>query len=121
MPAKVHYTRPNTSHGGSSEGDIRHEPDWSQTHDHRIGFRDRNDRHPGLTHQGDEWDSEQEQEFLAQAKKEADELGQELGKHDLVNVREFMTKQEVCVCSRFSAVIESLRWIDDASRARIII
>lgn len=95
MVGKPHYTSPNTSHQGSSEQDIQNEPDWSKTHNHRIGFRDRNDRHPGLTHHGEEWASEQERVFLEQARKEAEELGKELGEHDLINVREFMTKQEV--------------------------
>lgn len=98
MAAKPHYTRPDRRHGGSSENDIRNEPDWAKTHNHRIGFRDRNDRHPGLTHHGEEWSSEEEREFLAQARKEAEELGKKLGEHDLLNVREFMTKQEVCAC-----------------------
>lgn len=96
MAAKPHYTRPDTSHAGSSEKDILKEPDWARTHGHRIGFRDRNDRNPGLTHHGEEWSNEQEREFLAQARKEAEELGKKLGQRDLLNVREFMTKQEVC-------------------------
>ncbi|KAJ5815359.1 hypothetical protein N7474_007136 [Penicillium riverlandense] len=94
MTESSHYTRPNTSHPGSSADDIRDEPDWTRTHNHRIGFRDRNDRHPGLTHHGDEWESEEESKFLEQAKKEAKELEMELGKQDLVDVREFMAKQE---------------------------
>lgn len=96
MVSTVHYVRPNKGHRASSESDILNEPDWAQTHNHRIGFRDRNDRRPGITHHGEEWTSEQEREFLAQARKEAKELGEKLGEHDLLNVREFMTKQEVC-------------------------
>lgn len=94
-PAAPHYTRPNRNHSGASEDEIRNEPDWAQTHSHRIGYRDRNDRHPGFTHHGEEYSNEEEREFLAQAKKEAQELRKQLGEHDLTNVRDFMTKQEV--------------------------
>lgn len=94
MPSLPHYTRPKKSHPGSSREDILNEPDWFTLHNHRIGLRDRNDRVPGLTHTGDEWDEELSQ-FLEQAKKEAQELGQALTEHDLVTVRDFMEKQEV--------------------------
>lgn len=93
--ATPHYTRPDRSHGGSSKDDIQNEPEWVKTHNHRIGFRDRNDRHPGHTHIGDEWNTEQEREFLVQAKKETDKLNTELEERDLINIRDFMTKQEV--------------------------
>lgn len=95
MVASPQYTRPDRSHVGSSADDILNEPDWAKTHNHRIGFRDRDDRHPGFTHHGDDWSSEEERKFLAQAKEEAEELGRKLGKHDLLDVREFMNRQEV--------------------------
>lgn len=101
MAPSRHYTRPDRSHLGSTTDDILNEPEWAKTHNNRIGFRDRNDRFPGFTHHGDEWHTEQEQEFLAQAKKEAEELGSRLVKHDLTHVREFMTKQEVCASTSF--------------------
>jgi nitrate reductase (NAD(P)H) len=95
MATTPHYTRPNRSHGGSSLEEIKNEPDWSTTHKYRIGFRDRHDRHTGYTHAGD--DTPEERGFLAQAKKEAEKLQEELGERQLINVREFMTKQEVCL------------------------
>ncbi|KAF3014890.1 hypothetical protein E8E15_004993 [Penicillium rubens] len=82
------------SHAGASEEDVLNEPDWVITHNHRIGFRDRDNRHPAYTHVGDDWGPEQEQEFLAQAKKEADELNKKLVEHDLITVRDYMDKQE---------------------------
>lgn len=97
MAATPHYTRPDRSHGGSSKDDIQNETDWAKTHNHRIGFRDRNDRHPGYTHIGDEWNTEQERQFLVQAKNQANELKAELEGDDLTNVRDFMTKHEVCI------------------------
>lgn len=105
MASSPHYTRPDRSHLGSTADEILKEPEWSKTHGHRIGFRDRNDRFPGFTHQGDEWRTEQEREFLEQAKQEAQELGTRLGKHDLTNVRDFMTKQEVCTISNLTGSI----------------
>jgi nitrate reductase (NAD(P)H) len=97
MTAKPHHTRPNRRHGGSSRDEIQNEPDWTKTHNHRIGFRDRNDRHPGYTHVGDEGDTVRQSEFLALAKKESEELSTELKHRKLLNVREFMAKQEVCI------------------------
>jgi hypothetical protein len=93
--ATPHYTRPMRSHAGASEEDVLNEPDWVITHNHRIGFRNRDNRHPAYTHVGDDWGPEQEQEFLAQAKKEADELNKKLVEHDLITVRDYMDKQEV--------------------------
>lgn len=93
--AKPHQTWADRSHGGSSKEEIRGEPDWVRTHNHRIGFRDKDDRQPGLTHVGDEWNTEQQRQFLALANQEADELSTELKGKKLINVREFMTKQEV--------------------------
>jgi nitrate reductase (NAD(P)H) len=94
--ARPHHTRPDRSHAGSSKQEIQNEPDWVQTHNHRIGFRDKNDRHPGLTHVGDEWHTEQQRQFLDQAKREAEELSKEIKDKKLIDVREFMAKQEVC-------------------------
>lgn len=97
MPAtsKPHDTCPDRSHGGSTKEEIQDEPDWIQTHNHRIGFRDENDRRPGLTHVGDERHTEQQRQFLTQAAEEAEELRTDIKAHKLVGIREFMTKQEV--------------------------
>ncbi|CAI7581769.1 unnamed protein product [Penicillium crustosum] len=92
MAATPHYTYPKRS--GSSRDDVLNEPDWAITHSHRIGFRDRDDRHLAHTHTGDDWDPEQEREFLAQAKQEAEELSKKLREHDLINVRDYRNKQE---------------------------
>lgn len=108
MTPRPHYTHPDRSHGGSSKDEIQNEPDWINTHSHRIGFRDLNDRHPGHTHVGDEWDTERQREFLTQAKKEAEELSEELRNKTLINVREFMTKQEVCTRISVNSLLGSL-------------
>lgn len=118
MTETPHYTRPMRSHGGSSRDDVLNEPDWAITHSHRIGFRDRDDRHPAYTHIGDDWDPEQEREFLAQAKQEAEELSKKLGEHGLINVRDYMSKQEVCTSVSQTSL---LALIPDCSLPRIII
>jgi hypothetical protein len=53
-------------------------------------------RRTGYTHFEDEWITLEEGGFLAQAKKGAEKLEKVLGENDLINVRESMTKQEVC-------------------------
>lgn len=45
---KVHH------HPGSSAHDIAKEPDWNAGHEHRIGFKNSQDRVPGITHEYDE-------------------------------------------------------------------
>ncbi len=90
-----HHTHPDRSHAGSSKEEIQNEPDWVHTHNHRIGFRDKDDRHPGLTHVGDECHTEKQRQFLDQAKKEAAELRRQITNKELINIREFMEKQEV--------------------------
>lgn len=102
MATTPHYTLPNRSHVGSSVEEIKNEPDWSTTYKYRIGFRDKHDRHTGYTHAGDEWITPEERDFLAHAKKEAEKLQEELGGKELIDVREFMTQQEVCSDSSVS-------------------
>lgn len=76
---------------GATPQDIFNEPEWSQTHSHRVGLRDKNDRFPGITHAGDDWRFEIEQE--AEAK--MGELREMVSKGSLLTVRDFMNKQEV--------------------------
>ena len=94
----ISYRTHVRGHPGSSKEDIENEPDWSTTHPHRIGYRDRYDRIPGLVHGGDESDESDESDssFNRKAKKEEDELRQKLKQHKLVNFREAKQKQEVC-------------------------
>lgn len=96
MNSKPHYTCPDRSHAGASWEDIQNEPDWLRSHNNRIGFRDHSDRLLGYTHIGDEWNTEEDRQFLARAKEEAEELNRDLGGQNLVNFRELMTLQEVC-------------------------
>ncbi|KAF9884796.1 hypothetical protein FE257_001212 [Aspergillus nanangensis] len=70
--------------------DIFNEPDWTRTHNHRIGLRDREDRFPGLTNEP--YDSRYSLEHESEQK-----IAELRAKHDrgeLLSVRDFMTKQE---------------------------
>lgn len=48
-------------HPGSTDSDVANEPDWAadDLHGHRIGYRNQNDRLPGITHTGDEGNQEE--------------------------------------------------------------
>ena len=59
----------------------------------RIGYRNRQDRFPGLTHAGDERGDEVE--FQQRALKEQEELKSRIKKGDLINFRDVITQQEV--------------------------
>lgn len=65
---------------------MQNEPNWVKTHNHRIGYRYRDDRHPGYTHIGNYCNAEQQREYLAQANKEAKKLDKELEKFNLIHV-----------------------------------
>ncbi|KAM0205836.1 hypothetical protein ACHAQI_008843 [Fusarium lateritium] len=68
---------------------IRNEPGWAAGHQHRVGFRDRNNRLPGITHKDDEHREDvvrEKQNYLAfQRKTKSGEL---------VNFRDLIEKQE---------------------------
>ncbi|KAK2763124.1 hypothetical protein FQN54_009759 [Arachnomyces sp. PD_36] len=91
MSTIPHHTW-RSDHPGSTKQEILEEPEWHSARAHRIGFRDRENRVAGLTHVGDE--RKEDQEFWEQAQKKAQELKDELGKGELLSVRDFMTKQE---------------------------
>ncbi|KAM0722163.1 hypothetical protein Q7P37_001604 [Cladosporium fusiforme] len=97
-----------TDHPGSSAKDIADEPDWTKAStQHRVGFRNRQDRRPGLTHGGDEHsdevpeltnssgsDTEQDSEsFSDEAKAEFEELKQKESHGELVNFADAITHQ----------------------------
>lgn len=73
-------------HPGSSRKDIDNEPSWGEGHQHRVGFKNRFDRLPGLTGQHDEDEEEAIQEFK--------ELQEEQKRGDLINFRDVMTHEK---------------------------
>lgn len=92
MPPIPHRVRVRR-HPGSSKNDINNEPDWAAGHLNRIGYRNLQDRFPGLTHAGDE--REDLTEFEQRALKEREELKSRIQQGDLVNFRDVITRQEV--------------------------
>jgi nitrate reductase (NAD(P)H) len=94
MPSIPHRTW-TRDYPGCSREEILQEPEWQTARSHRIGFRDRENRAVGLTHIGDE--SKEDREFWEQARQKAEELKDELGRGQLLSVRDFMTKQEVYI------------------------
>lgn len=76
---------------GASKKAIFGEPDWIKTHSHRVGLRNSDDRFPGLTHPGDDWRFEIEEE----AEEKIQELREKSARGELLTVRDFLNKQEV--------------------------
>jgi len=77
-------------HPGSKPEDIENEPDWGAGHQHRIGYKNRQDRVPGFTNPSDEW-TEEEKEAVRRDK----ELHEQEEQGKLVNWRDIMTHEEV--------------------------
>lgn len=92
-------------HPGSSKEDMQAEPDWSKNlSEHRIGFRNRQDRRPGFTHADDEQEddtpdlsrsssSESDLGYDAEAKQKYEELLSEEHQGQLVNFRDVVEHQ----------------------------
>ncbi|KAK5109055.1 hypothetical protein LTR62_007603 [Meristemomyces frigidus] len=99
-------TRRNTksrapkTHPGSSAQDIENEPDWVGGQEHRIGYRNRQDHFPGLTHDGDESElspnrgSGEKEEFEREAEEEFEQIQREERRGDLVNFRDVITHEK---------------------------
>lgn len=107
MPSNIPWKTTITDHPGSSAQDINDEPAWSTGHQHRIGFRNRQEHVPGLTHQGDEEgevpdltnssdssELEEEAEVDEQAKEDFEKLKSRAEKGELLNFRDIVTNEK---------------------------
>nr|OQO24577.1 hypothetical protein B0A51_09734 [Rachicladosporium sp. CCFEE 5018] len=107
MPSDVPWIVSVRDHPGSSAEDIHHEPNWTNGHQHRVGYRNDQGRLPGLTHDTDEasdvpdlaspssgLESEDEQKFDEDARKRFQELKSRAKKGDLINFRDVIKNQE---------------------------
>ncbi|KXT09669.1 hypothetical protein AC579_9975 [Pseudocercospora musae] len=107
MPHDVPWKVDVKHHPGSSAKDIKDEPEWTGGHQHRVGYRNRQDRVPGLVHQGDEQldepelvnssgssEPEEEIEFDQKAKTEFEDLKARAKKGDLLNFRDIINNEE---------------------------
>lgn len=77
-------------HPGSSAQEIKDEPDWTTGHHHHIGFKNRQDFVPGVTHPHDEYDEEVERATRAWVL-----LRAEAQRGQLINFRDLVNNQEV--------------------------
>jgi hypothetical protein len=83
-----------TNHPGSSRDEIEKEPDWQaeHQHEHRIGYKNRHDRRPGVTHEEDEHTEAQD---LAEAARNGyDEIARKEKQGDLVNFRDIVLNEK---------------------------
>ena len=81
---------------GSSAREIAEEPEWGAGHQHRIGFRNRQDRFAGLTHdEGDHdpYEKQEDREFTENAMRKYRKLREEANKGGLINFQELMKDQ----------------------------
>ena len=78
-----------SNHPGSSIADIEGEPDWGVGHEHRIGYKNRQDRRAGITHACDEDEDEPEVD------KEYQELQARAQGGELTNFRQIFNEEKV--------------------------
>ncbi len=90
-PAKV------KQHPGSSLQDIEDEPEWGFGHEQRVGFRNAEDRLPGLTHSGDEHWEDPDANKATEAEKATEKylkFREEVDGGKLVNFRDIINAQD---------------------------
>ncbi|PVH68719.1 molybdopterin binding oxidoreductase [Cadophora sp. DSE1049] len=90
-PVTVRY------HPGSALQEVMNEPAWGFGHNHRVGFRNKHNRLPGLTHSGDEHDEDWHVREDIQASEAAgryQEFREEVKKGKLVSFRDIVNAQE---------------------------
>lgn len=82
-------------HPGSSAHEIANEPEWqSSHHHHRVGFKNRDHRLPGITSEREQYDRE-----IKQAVKDLQYLHDETTQGKLVNFRDIIERQPVAFLS----------------------
>lgn len=84
-----------SKHPGSTSQEIADEPNWGAGHNHRIGFRNKHGRAPGLTHDGDYdlYETEEERAFTENAQRKYRELKDKAKHGELVDFRDVMKAQ----------------------------
>lgn len=80
-----------TNHPRSTRDEIEKEPDWNSehAHEHRIGYRNRYNCRPGLTHEQDEYTEAQDVE---EALDGYEKLKEEANAGDLLNFRDIVSE-----------------------------
>jgi nitrate reductase (NAD(P)H) len=82
------------SHPGSTQKEIEQEPSWEAEyhHQHRIGYKNRDNRRPGVTHEQDE--HTESDELADEARKDYDDLKKKANKGDLINFRDIVENEK---------------------------
>lgn len=95
-PARHIFVR---HHPGSTAWEIAQEPEWGRGHNHRIGYRNRDGRYAGLTHDGDHdpYVREEDRKFAEEAMRKHRELRQRSEKGGLVNFQDIIKSESVGV------------------------
>jgi nitrate reductase (NAD(P)H) len=109
-------------HPGSSLQDVNDEPEWGFGHEHRIGFRNAQDRVPGLTHSGDDRGEDSEPSEDIESKKAAEkyyEFQEEVREGKLVNFRDVINAQEDFHLRRPDVHSEGWRFVLNATESWI--
>lgn len=108
MPHDVPWRVDVSDHPGSSAQDIDDEPTWTGDHQHRIGYKNRQDRVPGLTHEVDsgelpglssstsasDSDGSTEEQFDEDAHRAYERLKSRREQGDLVNFRDIIAGEK---------------------------
>ena len=104
------------SHPGSTHQEISNEPDWGGGHEHRVGFRNLQNRVPGLTHSGDEReDSDESQDVVEEAAKKYHDFAEKVEEGKLVNFRDVINAQEDLHLRRPNVHAEGWRYVLNAT------
>ena len=92
---KLRSTPRLSTHPGSSAQEIENEPEWGRGHNHRVGFRNRQGRQPGLTHDGDLEHPERDDDhtFTEEAQRKQTVLRERAKEGDLIDFRDVMRNQ----------------------------
>lgn len=96
MPAPA---RPQTlsNHPGSTKQELADEPAWGRGHEHRTGFRNKNNIVPGITSDPDHHhlEDEEDEEFVKDASRKYQDLRDRAKNGQLLNFQDIMKDQTV--------------------------
>lgn len=92
----------------STKKEIRDEPDWGSGHQHRIGFKNRQDRRPGLTHGDDELTAEDEE--VRERVQELRNISDREKKGELINFRDIAEHEKDLTLGGRKKVTRPLGW-----------
>jgi len=86
---------------GSSLEEIENEPSWGASHTHRVGFKTRQSRIAGISHDEPQghWETEEEERATEQAMEKYRKLRERYKRGDLLNFQDILEAQTVSRCN----------------------